>query len=82
MGAPFGNRNAAGSRGGNVANKIRTVLRKSKSRTRLSRLTGRKPRVTKMQLAIRTGRMMGKTPSYAGLSWRTSAARFKSKKKK
>lgn len=78
MGAPLGNRNAAGSRGGSATRGFRSAIKKAKSRRTLAKLTGRKQRVSKMQLALRSG--SGKTPSYAGLSWRASAARFKKKK--
>jgi len=77
MGAPMGNRNAAGGRGG-ATNKMRAALKKTKSREIMSRLSGRKQRVTKMQLATK-GAGTHKTPSYAGMSWRASAARFKKK---
>lgn len=80
MGAPIGNRNAAGSRGGATKRLLR-ASRKSKSRSIMSKLTGRKPRLNKIQLAIRSGSMI-KTSPYAGLSWKQSAARFKKSKRK
>jgi hypothetical protein len=55
----MGNRNAAGGRGGSHSlSMFRTARAKGKSRWILSRLTGRKPRMTKMQIAIARGRFI------------------------
>jgi hypothetical protein len=42
MGAPIGNRNAAGSRGGSATRRMRAALLRGKTRRTLSRLTGKK----------------------------------------
>ena len=44
MGAPMGNRNAAGGRGRSATNRMRAAIKKGKSRRTLAKLTGRKPR--------------------------------------
>jgi hypothetical protein len=42
MGAPMGNRNAAGGRGG-ATNRLRKSLRKGKRKGIMNKLTGKKP---------------------------------------
>lgn len=44
MGAPLGNRNAAGSRGGSATNRMRAAVKRGKSKRTLAKLTGMKPR--------------------------------------
>jgi uncharacterized protein YjcR len=56
MGAPMGNRNAAGGRGGSATNRMRAAAKRGRSRLTMSRLTGKKPKMTKMQSAIARGR--------------------------
>jgi hypothetical protein len=51
MGAPHGNRNAAGSRGG-ATNKLRAALHRGRRRNIMSKLTGKKymPKMYSMKL--------------------------------
>ena len=41
MGAPMGNRNAAGGRGGSATNRMRAAVKRGKSKRTLAKLGGR-----------------------------------------
>lgn len=52
----MGNRNAAGRRGGSATRGFLAASKRAKARATMSRLTGKKPKMTKMQSAIARGR--------------------------
>jgi hypothetical protein len=56
MGAPMGNQNAR--KGGGGTSRMRRASANAKRRSTMSKLTGKKPKMTKMQLSIARGKFL------------------------